>query len=598
MKALKNFKIIILPLVIFVIIGFALTALSANKVVPQSQTIIKNTQSTKVTPKTKTKIRVPNLMKVAEPQAKKIIKKLGFKIGKINYQIRGKGKPNTVIKQNPKPGIYAAKGSQIDLLILKTKSLIKSKSILKEKYQDKKTSPKAKRGSKLAVPKIQKIGKDFYLIFPEAVRNVSVFGSSGKAKQTFNFGKKFKITSSMQKAKGGKLITEYTDSSGHPYTHEMMNSKYKARTKKIGGLKLDPVNNEQGRFTFIKPGQNAGYMFQGDQYEIKVQLDGQEYVTETCYSILLYQGDTLVTDVALQKCGPTHMWLVPHATQGYNSIQILGNNYRLKLVTLDGALTAWSGNFSILSSSPDISVNNLQVTTSNPTSLEEITVRARVANGGKTTVGSVSLELNVESQHDGSTFTFPFGSCSNLVFGNHCYIQKKFKVNRGGYYSLSANVKFILATATETNLTNNTATAVMNVEGKPDLIICMYRKQYVRIGYYTNFGVNVKNVGDAISPETTVRIDIPGKGTENYTVISLLPGSENLYLSNSWMWLLPGKFWVNAEVDPDNNVDERVENNNLNHSRITRHYTKDGKSDYTCPWDRLADEGYEVYEVD
>ncbi len=580
MNALKNFRIIIFPLAIFLIIGFTLTAIGANKTVPHSKTIIKKSQPIKVVPKAKTKIRVQNLMGETELQAKKIINKLGFKIGKIKYQIVGRGKPNTVIKQNPKAGTYAAKGSQINLLILK------------------KTPPKIIRGSKTAVPKIQKIGKDYYLIFPEAVKNVSVLGSSGKANQTSTFGKKFKITSSMEKAINGKLIIKYTDSSGRLATHEMMTSKYKIRTKKVGGLNLAPVNNEQGRITFIKPGPNVGYMFQGDQYEIKLKMEGQEYIPEPCYSILLYQEDTLVTDVALQKCGPTNMWLVPHATQGYNSIPILGNNYRLKLVTLDGAITAWSANFSILSSGPDISVSNLHVTTSNPTSLEEITVSARIANGGKTTVDGVSLELNVESQHDGSTFTFPFGSCSSLAFGNHCYIQKKIKVNRGGYYSLSANVKFMLATATDTNLSNKTATSAMSVNGKPDLIICRYEKKYVKIGHYTPFNFNVKNVGDATSPKTTVRIDIPGKGTETCTVPSLIAGSENLCHTNSWMWLLPGQFWVTAEVDPDNNVDERVENNNLSSIRMTLHYTKDSESDYTCPLDRLAAAGYEVYEVD
>ncbi|MCD4742852.1 MAG: PASTA domain-containing protein [Desulfobacteraceae bacterium] len=596
MNALKNFRIIILPLAIFVIIGFALTAIGANKNVSQSKTVIKESQPTKIIPKAKTKIRVPNLVGKTELEAKKIIKKLGFKIGKIEYQKQSKGKPNTVIKQNPKAGIYAVKGSQINLLILKIKSMTQSKTILKEKYHGKKISPEARRGSKPAAPKIQKIGNDFYLIFPEAVKNVSVLGSSGKANQTSTFGKKFKITSSMEKVKGGKLIVKYTDSSGRLSTHEMMTSKYKIRTRKVGGLNLAPVNNEQGRITFIKPGPNVGYMFQGDQYEIKLKMEGQEYIPEPCYSILLYQEDTLVTDVALQKCGPTNMWLVPHATQGYNSIPVLGSNYRLKLVTLDGAITAWSGNFSILSSGPDISVSNLHVTTSNPTSLEEITVRATITNGGKTTVDSVSLELNVEAT-DGSTFTFPFGSCSSLAFGNHCYIQKKIKVNRGGNYSLSANVKFMLATATDTNLSNNTATGVMSVNGKPDLIICRYEKKYVQIGHYTPFNFNVKNVGDATSPQTTVRIVIPGKGTENCTVPSLIAGSENLCHTNSWMWLLPGKFWVTAEVDPENNVDERKENNNLSSIRMTLHYTKDSESDYTCPLDILAVSGYEVYEV-
>ncbi len=599
MNDLKNFRIIILPLAIFFIIGFTLTAIGANKAVPHSKTIIKKSQSIKVIPKAKTKIRVPNLLGETELEAKKIIKKLGFKIGKIEYQKQSKGKPNTVIKQNPKAGIYAVKGSQINLLIFKIKPMTQSKTILKEKYHGKKASPKTRHGSKPAAPKIQKIGNDFYLIFPEAVKNVSVLGSSGRANQTSTFRKKFKITSSMEKVKGSKLIVKYTDSSGRLSTHEMMISKYKIRTRKVGGLNLAPVNNEQGRITFIKPGPNVGYMFQGDQYEIKLKMEGQEYIPEPCYSILLYQEDTLVTDVALQKCSPTHMWLVPHATQGYNSIPILGSNYRLKLVTLDGAITAWSDNFSILSSGPDISVSNLHVTTSNPTSLEEITVRARVANGGKTTVDMVSLELNVVAP-DGSTSTFPFGSCSSLVFGNHCYIQKKIKVNRGGNYSLSANVKFIMATATDTNLSNNTATGVMSVNGKPDLIICMDRQQYVQIGRYTSFKANVMNVGDATSPKTTIRIVIPGKvkGTRSWIVPSLIAGSENLCITDSWVWLAPGQFWVNAEVDPDDNVDERVENNNLNHSEITLHYTKDSGSDWTCPWDRLAAAGYVVNAVD
>ncbi len=594
MKTLQDLRIIIPALVIFSIFGFGLTAAGANKTVPLNTKTVKKSQSTQVTPKANTKIMVPNVIGKTESQAKMVIKRLGLKIGKIEYQTRGKGKPNSVIKQKPKAGTYAVRGSQINLLVLIKKPVIPGKPISKEKYRGGKTPPQKRRGIKSAAPKIQKIGKDFYLIFPEAVKNVSVFGSSKKANQTFNFGKKFKISPSMKKTKDGKLIVKYTDPSGRPATHEMIISKYKIRARKSDALEPVPYDDELGQITFIKPGPNVGYMFQGDQYEIK--LDGQGYIPEPCYSMLLYQGNTLVTDVALQKCGPTHMWTVPHIAQGTN-IPIQGSNYRIKLVTLDNAITAWSGDFAILSSAPDVSVTNLKVTSSNPTSLEDITVRATVTNDGKTKVDSVSLELNVEAP-DGSTFTFHFGSCSNLPFGQHCYIQKKIKVNRGGHYSLSANAKFILATAAETNLTNNTATGVMDVGGKPDLVICMYREQRIKIGQWTGIRFVVKNQGDANSSKTTVRLEIPLKGTETLDVPGLIPGSHNGGGSDHYMWLLSQDLWANAVVDPDNIVDERVEINNSNYSKIKLRYTNPGESDYTCDIDRLAAAGYVVYEVD
>jgi hypothetical protein len=143
-------------------------------------------------------VLVPDLMGKTKGEAEKALQKIGLKAGKIQYTTSGKGKAGTVVKQKPEAEERLAKGGEVDLWIMKS-MMLKTTGVTKMKMAK-------------FTPKLFQEGKKAYLEFPGTVKDVIISDRKGKKLQKFKSGKKFDITESILKNKGGKIKVAFTPS--------------------------------------------------------------------------------------------------------------------------------------------------------------------------------------------------------------------------------------------------------------------------------------------------------------------------------------------------------------------------------------------------
>ena len=68
------------------------------------------------------KVVTPSLIGKTKTAVDLALKKAGLKLGKIRYATTGKGKPNTVVKQQPVAKTNVARGSAVDIWLLRKAS--------------------------------------------------------------------------------------------------------------------------------------------------------------------------------------------------------------------------------------------------------------------------------------------------------------------------------------------------------------------------------------------------------------------------------------------------------------------------------------------
>lgn len=143
---------------------------------------------------------VPNLIGKTKAAAETALKKSGLKIGTLRTTPTGKGKPNTVVRQKPTAKKRVAKGSGVDLWLLKPAITAKDKSLSKRAVQLK--------------PRLYPQKKKLLMEFPKEVRNLVIYDSRGKALQRFKGGRRFDITASLNKTNAGRIIVGFDQAPG------------------------------------------------------------------------------------------------------------------------------------------------------------------------------------------------------------------------------------------------------------------------------------------------------------------------------------------------------------------------------------------------
>lgn len=136
-------------------------------------------------------VQVPDLIGKTEGEAKKQLEKLGLKLGKVLFTTSGKGTPNTVVRQKPTATDKVAKGSTVDLWVLKAGLISKGK-------------PPEREPTKVS-PKIVQKGKKIYMEFPETVKDVTISDEKGNKLQQFKKGKRFDVTESVIATRAGLI---------------------------------------------------------------------------------------------------------------------------------------------------------------------------------------------------------------------------------------------------------------------------------------------------------------------------------------------------------------------------------------------------------
>jgi hypothetical protein len=140
-------------------------------------------------------VQVPDLIGKTEEVAKEELAKVGLKAGKVLFTTLEKGTPDTVVRQEPKATARVAKGSAVDLWILRARAFPKAKAPEKEPAK--------------VTPEVVQKGKKVYMEFPETVKDVTIFDAKGNKLQHFNKGKRFDVTESVLKTKAGHVKVGY-----------------------------------------------------------------------------------------------------------------------------------------------------------------------------------------------------------------------------------------------------------------------------------------------------------------------------------------------------------------------------------------------------
>jgi hypothetical protein len=126
-----------------------------------------------------TQVLLPNLLGKTKAGTEKALANVGLKLGTVQFTTSGKGKPGTVVKQKPTANSKVAKGSAVDVVVLKAAAEIS--------------------------PKIVQRGDKVFMEFPETVKDVTISDDKGKKLQQFKQGKQFDVTESVLATKAGRI---------------------------------------------------------------------------------------------------------------------------------------------------------------------------------------------------------------------------------------------------------------------------------------------------------------------------------------------------------------------------------------------------------
>lgn len=332
----------------------------------------------------------------------------------------------------------------------------------------------------------------------------------------------------------------------------------------VGGFRNPPVGSppppqphyppHHGDLEVSSPHQNE-FFTAGQQHDIVWDVHG--YLTTDCARIFLYQGGNQIYTITQQILGRD---TPGQAGYHWNVPSNLAGDYSVKVQTCDGEAEDFSDPFRINSQNPDLAVSGVSVSPANPNTGDTIRVRGWVSNMGLTVVDSARVTLTVRDP-DGIEHSFQ-SYFSNLHFGNPYQFTKFYKVNRAGTYENIVHADSVLATAAETHLDDNEATANTVIGGLPDLIACMWVNPVVNALHQDEVWGYIKNIGDKQSMPTTARIWIEGKGGTDVNVPLLVAGdSHRVSRDVTWGPQGPSKdFYIEADLD-DNIVERREDNN-------------------------------------
>ncbi len=318
-----------------------------------------------------------------------------------------------------------------------------------------------------------------------------------------------------------------------------------------------------GHIEVIMPALND-FVSAGQQHDIVWNVHG--YLTIDCSQVFLYQDGNQVQVINNQ----VNSRVIP-GQEGihWNVAPNLAGLYTVEVKTCDNEASDMSDSFLIISPEPDLSVQNVSITPANPTSNDTIRVRATVTNMGNTVADSSRVVLTVRDP-DGIDHTFNI-LVSTLAFGAHTYIEKEYKVNRGGTYEHTLTAEVILSTALETHLDNNEVSENVTIKGLPDLVACFDAIMTGDVWHYKDIYGYVKNIGDGQAGPTTVNVWAEGKGTASYNLPIMVSTQSETVIRSNLLWALDGNKEFYFNVDPGDAITERKEDNNRRDGIIKIH---------------------------
>jgi hypothetical protein len=128
-----------------------------------------------------------------------------------------------------------------------------------------------------------------------------------------------------------------------------------------------------GKLTIVRPA-SGDHFFQGDEVVIEWSKEGE--VPEKCCRISLFKDNEEVVQITQKVCVNGYRWKIPE--------DLWGPSFTVKVMTIDGKVSAQSSSFPINAAKADLTVGKVTATPVKLRAGEEVTIRARIDNTGNT----------------------------------------------------------------------------------------------------------------------------------------------------------------------------------------------------------------------
>jgi len=219
--------------------------------------------------------------------------------------------------------------------------------------------------------------------------------------------------------------------------------------------------------------------------------------------------------------------------------------------------------FTVREPGPDLIVDSLTHTPTNPTTLDPVTVIAVVKNLGDSVASTSTLEIKVND--DATTYSIPL-----LAPMETFEVQRALGLLPVLHYNVLATAD-LDEEVLESIEDNNTATDEFDVvePPKPDLVVNSLNhtpSDPTTVDTITITAV-VKNIGEASASTSTLEIDVEGDAA-TYKIPPLAP-DETFEMERQLNLPVPNTYQVTATADLDDDIDESNENNNITTDSIT-----------------------------
>jgi hypothetical protein len=136
-----------------------------------------------------------------------------------------------------------------------------------------------------------------------------------------------------------------------------------------------------GKLTITAP-QQGNYLVQGT--ELVIQWSKQGYVPEICCRLDLLRNGQVVSNLVSRVCVNGYKWKVAADLAP-------GIGYQIQLTTIDNKIKATSAQFPVIGSKANLISDSISISPNNPKQNGEVTIRARVVNGGRAKAAPLRL---------------------------------------------------------------------------------------------------------------------------------------------------------------------------------------------------------------
>lgn len=301
---------------------------------------------------------------------------------------------------------------------------------------------------------------------------------------------------------------------------------------------------------FVTHPKQGDFMVEGGEFTLQWSAVGN--IPQKCVNIDLFKGIFHIQPIARSVCVNGYNWQLPPG--------VSGNDYEIRIRTLDNAYSDDSDPFPILTSLPDLRISNLHIQPANPDMRDAITVSGVIQNDGHGTAPSSKASVKMTSGiwmspvHVLDVPTLSFGPYGHLPF------SVTFDPVVVSELTVSVNLD-THNQVTEADEGNNLTQLTFPLVKLSNLKVCVNDEIYNTLGQ-TKIPILIKNYSFVPVGPTVCRSWVSNHGSENHNVPAL-GAFESHTVYRSERFKVAGWRSYSAEVDYGDIVRESYETDNI-----------------------------------